>query len=77
MVAKPWGERAQKDTSNLLLNQIKWHVEIYDQKIGISENEFYAQLFNLIYTNWNLAYTTRQGSRVSCLAQTGFAAFFW
>ncbi len=26
-------------------------------------------------TNWNLAYTTRQGSRVSCLAQTGFAAF--
>ncbi len=28
-----------------------------------------------VYTNWNLAYTTRQGSRVSCLAQTGFAAF--
>ncbi len=27
------------------------------------------------YTNWNLAYTARQGSRVSCLAQTGFAAF--
>ncbi len=26
-------------------------------------------------TNCNLAYTTRQGSRVSCLAQTGFAAF--
>ncbi len=30
---------------------------------------------SVIYTNWNLAYTTRQGSRDSCLAQTGFAAF--
>ncbi len=24
---------------------------------------------------WNLTYTTRQGSRVRCLAQTGFSAF--
>ncbi len=32
-------------------------------------------LLLVVYTNWNLAYTTRQGSRVSCLAQTGFAAF--
>ncbi len=31
--------------------------------------------FKVIYTNLNLACTTRQGSRVSCLAQTGFAAF--
>ncbi len=32
--------------------------------------------YNLVvYTNWNLTYTTRQGRRVSCLAQTGFAAF--
>ncbi len=30
---------------------------------------------NKICTNLNLAYTTRQGSRVSCLVQTGFAAF--
>ncbi len=28
-----------------------------------------------MYPNWNLTDTTRQGSRVSCLAQTGFAAF--
>ncbi len=28
-----------------------------------------------INTNRDLTYTTRQGSRVSCLAQTGFAAF--
>ncbi len=28
-----------------------------------------------VYTNWNLTYTTRQGIRVSCLAQNGFAAF--
>ncbi len=27
------------------------------------------------FVNGNMAYTTRQGSRVSCLAQTGFAAF--
>ncbi len=27
------------------------------------------------YPNWNLTYTTRQGSRVSCLVLTGFAAF--
>ncbi len=29
----------------------------------------------VIYTNLDLTYTTRQGSRVSCVAQTGFAAF--
>ncbi len=28
-----------------------------------------------LYTNWDLTYTTRQDSRVSCVAQTGFAAF--
>ncbi len=30
---------------------------------------------NDLYTNRDLTYTTRQGSRVSCLAQTAFAAF--
>ncbi len=29
----------------------------------------------VVYTNWDLTYTTRQSSRVSCVAQTGFAAF--
>ncbi len=29
----------------------------------------------LTYTNRDLTYTTRQDSRFSCLAQTGFAAF--
>ncbi len=32
-------------------------------------------LLLVVYINWNLTYTTRQGSRVSYLAQTGFAAF--
>ncbi len=31
--------------------------------------------FLVVYTNRDLTYTTRQGSRVSCVAQTGFAAF--
>ncbi len=31
--------------------------------------------FLVVYRNLNLTYTTRQGSRISCLAQTGFAAF--
>ncbi len=32
-------------------------------------------LLVLVNRNWNLTYTTTQGSRVSWLAQTGFAAF--
>ncbi len=32
-------------------------------------------LLLVVYTDWNLTYTTRQGSQVSCLTQTGFAAF--
>ncbi len=30
---------------------------------------------DVVYTNRNLTYTTRQDSRVICLAKTGFAAF--
>ncbi len=30
----------------------------------------------VVYTRWNLTYTTRQGSRVSWLAQPGFATSF-
>ncbi len=29
----------------------------------------------LIHTNWNLKYTIKQGSQISWLAQTDFAAF--
>ncbi len=29
----------------------------------------------VMYTNWTLTYTTKQGSRVGWVAQTGFAAF--
>ncbi len=29
----------------------------------------------IVYPNWYLTFTTRQGSRVSCLAHTGFPAF--
>ncbi len=29
----------------------------------------------VIHAKWNLTYTTKQGSRVGCLTQTGFAAF--
>ncbi len=29
----------------------------------------------VVYANWNLTFSTRQGSRVSCLAQTGFTVF--
>ncbi len=34
-----------------------------------------THLLILVVYAINLMYTTRQGSRVSCLAQTGFAAF--
>ncbi len=33
------------------------------------------ELLLVVYANWNLTYTTWQSSRVSCLAQTVFAAF--
>ncbi len=33
------------------------------------------KLIILQFLNLDLTYATRQGSRVSCLAQTGFAAF--
>ncbi len=29
----------------------------------------------VVYAIWNLIYTSKEGSHVSCLAQTGFAAF--
>ncbi len=38
----------------------------------------FAALFKDVYkkaSNRDFTYTTRQGSRVSCLAQVGFAAF--
>ncbi len=40
-----------------------------------ASNSWLPILLLVVYTNWNLTYTTRQGRRVSCLAQTCFAAF--
>ncbi len=42
--------------------------------VGASKN-WLPILLLVVYQNWNFTYTTRQGSRVSCLTQTGFAAF--
>ncbi len=46
-----------------------------DLRTGGSQQKLTAHFPIVVYPNSNLKYATMQGSPVSCLAQTGFAAF--